>query len=72
MLKIQDMKKFSISQGYESRTPTFREDHKLQMFENIVLRKISEPKNDETSSSGYCVFRNLIVFTVQLCQNSEI
>jgi len=30
-----------------NRSLTLNEGHKLQVFENIVFRKIFEPKNDE-------------------------
>jgi hypothetical protein len=33
--------------GYETWSLTFREDHRLGMFENRVLRKIFGPKRDE-------------------------
>jgi hypothetical protein len=33
--------------GYETWSPTLREEHRLKMFENKVLRRISGPKGNE-------------------------
>jgi hypothetical protein len=35
--------------GFETWSLTLREEHRLRMFENRVLRKISEPKMDEVT-----------------------
>jgi hypothetical protein len=35
--------------GRETKSLTLRGEHKLQMSENKVLRKVSEPKTDEAS-----------------------
>jgi hypothetical protein len=35
--------------GYETWSVTFREETKLQVFENKVPRKISEPEKDDVS-----------------------
>ena len=35
--------------GYETWSLTLREEHKLRVFENRVLRKIFEPKRDEVT-----------------------
>jgi hypothetical protein len=35
--------------GCETWSPTLREGHKLRVFENVVLRKIFGPKEDEVT-----------------------
>jgi hypothetical protein len=35
--------------GCETWSPTLREEHRLRVFENRVLRRISEPKRDEVT-----------------------
>jgi hypothetical protein len=35
--------------GYESWSLTLREEHRLRVFENRVLRRIFGPKRDEVS-----------------------
>jgi hypothetical protein len=35
--------------GYETWSLTLREEHKLRVFENRVLRRIFEPKRDEVT-----------------------
>jgi hypothetical protein len=36
-----------VLSGCETRSQTLREDHRLKVFENRLLRKIFEPKRDE-------------------------
>jgi hypothetical protein len=36
-----------VSYGYETWSPAFREEHRLRVFENRVLRRIFGPKRDE-------------------------
>jgi hypothetical protein len=36
--------------GCETRSVTWREEHRLRIFENRVLRKISGPKREEDRS----------------------
>jgi hypothetical protein len=41
-----------------------REDHRLRVFENMVLRRIFGPKRDElTGNGGSCTMRNSIICT---------
>jgi hypothetical protein len=35
--------------GHETRSLTLREEHRLRVFENKVLRRIFEPKRDEVT-----------------------
>jgi hypothetical protein len=35
--------------GYETWSVTLREEHRLGLFENVLLRKISGPKRDEVT-----------------------
>jgi hypothetical protein len=35
--------------GYETWSLTFREEHRLRVFENRVLRRIFGPKRDEVT-----------------------
>jgi hypothetical protein len=35
--------------GFETRSLTFREEHRLRMFENRVLRRIFGPKTDDVT-----------------------
>jgi hypothetical protein len=37
--------------GYETWSLTLREEHRIQMFDNRVLRRISGPKTKETTRS---------------------
>jgi hypothetical protein len=36
--------------GYETWSPTLREEHRLRVFENRVLRRIFGPKREEDGS----------------------
>jgi len=38
--------------GCETWSLTLREDHRLRMFKNRVLRKMLRPKRDEVTGSG--------------------
>jgi hypothetical protein len=41
-----------------------REEHRLRVFENRVLRRIFKPKRDEeTGNGGSCTMRSFIIFT---------
>jgi hypothetical protein len=43
---------------------TLREEHRLRVFENRVLRKIFEPKMEEVAGGGEdCITRSVIVCT---------
>jgi hypothetical protein len=45
-----------------------REEHRLTVFENRVLRRILEPKRDEViENGGSCTVRNFII-----CTHSQI
>jgi hypothetical protein len=50
--------------GYETWSLTLREEHRLGVFENRVLRRIFVPKRDEvTGEWGSCTMRNFIICT---------
>jgi hypothetical protein len=50
--------------GCETWSLTLREDHRLRVFENRVLRRIIGPKRDEvTGNGGSCTVRNFIMCT---------
>jgi hypothetical protein len=42
---------YVVLYGCETRFPTLREEHKVQMFKKKVLRKISNPNKAEVKSS---------------------
>ena len=45
--------------GCEAWSPTLREERKLRVFENMVLRRIFGPRRDEvTGNGGECVTRS--------------
>jgi hypothetical protein len=41
--------------------PYLRKEHKCQLSENKVLRKISGPSKMEIRSLGYYILRNLVI-----------
>jgi hypothetical protein len=50
--------------GCETWSLTLREEHRLRVFENRVLRRIFGPKRDEmTENGGSCTVRNFIICT---------
>jgi hypothetical protein len=53
--------------GCETWSLTVREEHKLRMFENRVLRRIFGPKKDGVTGGWRklsCITRNFISFTL--------
>jgi hypothetical protein len=45
---------------------TFREEHRLRVFENRVLRRIFGPKRDEVTEVGEnCIMRSCMVCTLR-------
>jgi hypothetical protein len=42
----------SVLYGCETWSLTLREERRLKMFENRVLRRIFEPQRDEVTGSG--------------------
>jgi hypothetical protein len=53
-----------VSYGCETWSLTLREEHKLRVFENRVLRGIFGPKRDEVmGNGGSCIMRNFIICT---------
>jgi hypothetical protein len=50
--------------GCETRSLTLREERRLRLFENRVLRRIFGPKRDEVTGSGEnYVMRSLMICT---------
>jgi hypothetical protein len=45
----------AVLYGCETRSLTLREEHRLRMFENKVLRRIFGPKRDEVRGASYFV-----------------
>jgi hypothetical protein len=50
--------------GVKLGSLTIREEHRLRVFENRVLRRIFGPKRDEVrGNGGSCTLRNFIICT---------
>ena len=50
--------------GCETRSLMLREERRLRVFENRVLRRIFEPKRDGVKESGEnCIMRSLMICT---------
>jgi hypothetical protein len=50
--------------GCETWSLTLREEHRLRVFENRVLRRIFGPKRDEVmGDGGNCIMRSFITCT---------
>jgi hypothetical protein len=49
--------------GYETWSLTLREERRLRVFDNRVLRRIFGPKNDEVTGSG----ENYIMRSSMIC-----
>ena len=47
-------------------TSILREESRLKVFENRILRRIFVPKRDENGSREVSTMRNYIVFTIHL------
>jgi hypothetical protein len=45
--------------GCEAWSMTLREEHRLRVFENKVLRRIFGPKGDEVT--GNCIMRSFVI-----------
>jgi hypothetical protein len=52
--------------GCETGYQTLREEHRLKVFENRVLRRIFGPKRDEMTESGEsCITRSFMICTLR-------
>jgi hypothetical protein len=52
--------------GCETWSLTLREEHKLKVFENRVLRRIFGPKRDEVRENGEnCILRSFVICTLR-------
>jgi hypothetical protein len=55
--------------GRETWSLTLREEHRLRVFENRVLRRIFRPKRDEVTESGEnCITKNFVICTLRQVQ----
>jgi hypothetical protein len=52
--------------GCETWSLILREEHRLRVFENRILRRIFGPKQDENGEWRSSTMRNFIVCTVHL------
>ena len=48
--------------GYETWFLTFREEYRLRMLENRVLKRIFGPRRVEVTSGEPCTMRNLMIY----------
>jgi hypothetical protein len=53
--------------GWETWSLTLREEHRLRVFENRVLRRIFGPKREEVMGKLSCTMRSFII-----CTHSQI
>jgi hypothetical protein len=52
--------------GCETRSLTLREEHRLRVFENRVLRRIFGPKRDEVTGNGEnCIMGRFVICTLR-------
>jgi hypothetical protein len=59
-----------VLHGCETWPQTLREEHRLRVFENRVLRRIFEPKRDEVTGDGeHCITRSFVPY---VCPVSKI
>jgi len=54
--------------GCETWWPTLREEHRLRVFENRVVRRIFGPERDEVKGSG----ENYIKKSLMICTPHQI
>jgi hypothetical protein len=52
-----------VLHGCETWSPTLREEHRLGVFENRVLRRIFGPKRDEVTGEN-CIMKSLMICTL--------
>jgi hypothetical protein len=52
--------------GCETWSLTLREEHRLRVFENRVLRRIFGPKREEVRENGdNCIMRSFMICTLR-------
>jgi hypothetical protein len=52
--------------GCETWFLTLREEHRLRVFENMVLRRVLGPKRDEvTGERENCIMRGFLICTLR-------
>jgi short subunit dehydrogenase-like uncharacterized protein len=52
-----------VLNGYETWSLTLREEYRLRVFKNRVLRRIFGPNRDEQEDGGSCTMRSFIIST---------
>jgi len=53
----------AVLYGCETWLLTLREEHRMRVYENRVLRKLFGPKRDKVTGNGeYCITRSLMIF----------
>jgi hypothetical protein len=61
MFKIHRTIILPVLHGFETLSLTFRKEHRLKVFENMVLRKVFEPKREEVKGNGKgCILRSFM------------
>jgi hypothetical protein len=66
-LKIRIYKTIMLSvvlYGCETWSPTLREERRLMVFENKVLRRIFRPKRDEVTGEN-CITKSFMICTLR-------
>jgi len=58
--------------GFETWTLTLREERRLRMSENRVLRRIFGPKGDEVTREGGGVGENYVMRSITICTAHQI
>jgi hypothetical protein len=53
----------AVLYGCETWSLTLREEYRLRVFENRVLRRIFGPKSDEVTGEQRCTMRSFIIST---------
>jgi hypothetical protein len=57
---------FPVLYGCETLSLTLREEHRLRVFENRVLRRIFGPKRGEVTVNGEnCIMRSFVIYTLR-------
>jgi hypothetical protein len=66
-IKIQKTILPVVLYGCETWSLTLREEHRLRVFENGVLRRVFGPKRDKiVQGGGNCIMKSFITCTLRL------
>jgi len=52
-----------VSNGCETWSPTLREEHRMKVFENRMLKRILGPKREEVVGED-CIMRSFMTYTL--------